>query len=325
MTKKLGIVVPTYNRCEYLKMALSALLPQVEEHKYFVTVVVSDNGSTDGTEAYMRQIADEYSGVLKYYRHNENSGYLFNFKFGIEHIDAEYVFLHGDDDLVTPYYLDYILKVLEENPDLDLLHYNYFISSLDGTPIRMLYPQFSIEGLTHHYDYLLEFLKGRFDLPSFMSSNVFKKKAWDENVNDEKQFPCAGYEWLYIMLKGFVNSKNIMFIEVPLFIQRMSKLESYSDKLALYSIVSIARVFEQLGPDYYSEWINYRKSYSRPKMLRNIASVYLDKPRYRREYKVMKEYLYLRFYKVMLFLCLYILPSGLEGYIFKVAKRHYLK
>lgn len=325
MTKKLGIVVPTYNRCSFLKMALEALLPQVEVHHEEVTLVVSDNCSTDGTEAYMRQVAEEHPNVLNYYRHKENGGYLLNFKFGIAHIDAEYVFLHGDDDLVTPYFLDYILKLLKDNNDVDLFHYNYFISSLDGTPIRMLYPNFSVQGLTHRYNSLLSFLKGRFDLPSFMSSNVFKKKLWNQHVDDEKQYPCAGYEWLYVLLKGLENTQNIMFIEVPLFIQRMSKLENYSDRFALYSIVSIARVFEQLGPDYYSEWIAFKKEYSRPKMLRNIASVYADKPRYKKEYKVLKQYLYSNFYKIMLFICLYILPSKLEEYIFKVAKRHFLK
>lgn len=325
MTKKLGIVLPTYNRCEYLKMALDALLPQAEAHKDTVMIVVSDNCSIDGTESYMKEVSAGHSDILTYYRHEENGGYLFNFKYGIANVDAEYVFIHGDDDMVTPYYLDYLLRVLEENPDVDLVHYNYFISSLDGTPIRMLYKDFSTDGFIHHYDNLKAFLNGRYDCPSFMSSNVFRKSIWDANVDDEKQYQCAGFEWLYIMLKGCVKSNHITFIETPLFVQRMSPLESYSDKRAWYMIVSMARVFEEIGKEYYDQWIDYRKQYSRPKMLSIISAVHCDKKRYRRDYHILRKYIYTGFYQAVLFVCLYVLPTWLERIIVNKAHKHYVK
>lgn len=318
--KKLGIVLPTYNRCSYLKVALEALLPQIERHKDEVQLFVTDNASEDGTEVFMSEFVSLHPGLVEYYRHERNIEGIPNFLFGISHIDAEYVFMHGDDDLSTPFFIEYILNLLYENKDIDLIHFNYFISSLDGSPIRMVYKNFGSDCLKYKYDNLLDFLANRFDIPSFMSSNVFKKENWDRNVNDKGQYGCTGYEWLYIMYKGCRDSK-CMFIEVPLFVQRMSNLGSYSNKWALYSIISISKVFEHLGPDYYEKWKDYRKSYSTLKMLRNIGSVYTDKKTYRKRYKEINNYLYSWFYKFFLFSCLFLIPVWLEKVVFEKAKR----
>lgn len=324
MTKKLGIVLPTFNRCEFLKMALGALLPQVERHKDDVTLVVCDNCSTDGTELFMRQFASEHTDVMNYYRHENNGGYLFNFKFGIAHVDAEYVFIHGDDDIVTPYFLDYIIDILNSHQDVDLFHFNYFVSYLESRPSRLIYPYIKSSPFIHKYETLLEFLEGRFDTPSFMSSNVFRKELWDKYVDDEKQNNCIAYEWLYIMYKGCENSR-CLFLEMPIFVQRTSSLENYSSKWPLYSIVGIARVFEQLGEKYYTKWIEYRKNYSNVVMLQRIAYVCLDKKMYRKNYRLLSKYLYSRMHRIVLFISLYILPTRLELFIIKRAKRAFSK
>lgn len=317
--KKLGIVVPTYNRCEILKTTLAALLPQVENHIDNVEIVVSDNASQDGTRNYMEELIKEHP-CIKYYRHNKNGGYLFNFKFGIKEADCEYIFLHGDDDLTTPYFVDYALHLLEDNPDVELFHFNYFISAMDGTPIRMEYPRFETDQLCYRYDEFKYFISNRMDVPSFMSSNIFRKCNWDSFADDEKQYECIGYQWLYIMYRGSLYSK-CMYIETPFFIQRMSNVGGYSTRWALYSIVGIARVFENLGSEYYSMWKSYKESYSLPKTMRNIASVYMDKPFYKKNYKLLKKYLHKRSQRTMLFICLYILPTFIERFIFEKAKK----
>jgi glycosyltransferase involved in cell wall biosynthesis len=55
-TPTLSVIVPTYNRCESLRITLDALQRQDFPRERFEVVVVSD-GSTDGTEAFLRDYA----------------------------------------------------------------------------------------------------------------------------------------------------------------------------------------------------------------------------------------------------------------------------
>lgn len=66
----LSLCIPTYNRVETLTVMLERVVhdPDFDEE---VEIVISDNCSTDDTEAQMRRMASEYPNI-KYYRNSEN-------------------------------------------------------------------------------------------------------------------------------------------------------------------------------------------------------------------------------------------------------------
>jgi len=317
--KKLGIVVPTYNRVKILESTLNAIIAQIRSKHDEVSIIVCDNCSNDGTDIFMNKYIQSYP-FLKYHRHAENKGYLYNFKYGIEKVNAEYIFLHGDDDLMPPYFISAILNYLKEYPNAGLLHFNYFISDLNENPFRILYNHFDNNASCTMYETGKDFILKYFDLPSFMSSIVFKKELWMPYANDEKQYECIAYEWLYILYKGIENSQCV-FIPYPLFVQRISKYDNYSSKLPLYFIVGISRVFEMLGEDYFEKWRDYRRSYSKPKMFRNITAVFRDKGFYKKNYKLLNRYLDGYMYKATLFLSLYALPTSIERFLFNKVRK----
>lgn len=320
--KKLGIIVPTYNRADILQSTIESIIKQILPRLDDVSLVVCDNASVDNTEEYMNRVVEEFPFVI-YHRHESNKGYLYNFKYGIELSDAEYVFLHGDDDLMPPFFVSTILNYIQENPGIGLLHFNYFISDLDTSPYRTLYNHFDNNASCIYYETGKDFILKYFDLPSFMSSNVFRKELWMPYVDDPIQYECIAYEWLYVLYKGIEKSKCI-FIPFPLFVQRISKSEGYPTRLAYFFIVGISRVFEKLGEDYYEKWKEYRKSYSKPKMFRNITSVYRDKSFYRKNYKLLNRYLDGFMYKSTLFLSLYIIPTPIEDILFNKIRKFFV-
>lgn len=320
--KKLGIVVPTYNRVNILKSTLDAIVKQLLPFIEKVSLVICDNASQDGTDLFMNEFIKEYP-FAKYYRHNYNQGYLYNFKFGIEHSDAEYVFLHGDDDLVTPYTISTLLNYIEEYPEVGLFHFNYFVSDLNKNPFRLIYNHFDDNANVVYYNFGKDFIMHHFDLPSFMSSLVFRKDLWLKAVNDEKQYDCIAYEWLYVLYRGILESKCI-FIPFPLFVQRLSKFEGYSVNWTLYSIIGISRVFENLGDDIYLGWKAYRKRYSKPKMLRNITAVYRDKTLYRSKYKELNQYIDGFLYKFVLFITLFVVPASVTKFLFEKVRNWFV-
>ena len=91
------IGISTFNRVdstfpEALRSALAQDYPHVE-------LVVCDNASTDGTEAFMATQADER---LRYHRHSHNVGANGNFNACLEQARGEYFLLLHDDDVLAP-------------------------------------------------------------------------------------------------------------------------------------------------------------------------------------------------------------------------------
>jgi len=90
-----SVIVPTYNRLSLLKRTLESLFEQ--ELKDFEIIVVNDGGS-DGTEAYMRPLAD--GARVRYYAH-ANSGLAATRRLGLQYAKGEFI-AFTDDDCVVP-------------------------------------------------------------------------------------------------------------------------------------------------------------------------------------------------------------------------------
>lgn len=67
----LSICIPTYNRCGYLQNSLNSIICQREFQDGRVEVVISDNASTDETEALGKEYASRYKNI-RYFRNYEN-------------------------------------------------------------------------------------------------------------------------------------------------------------------------------------------------------------------------------------------------------------
>jgi hypothetical protein len=80
-------------------------------------VVVSDNGSSDGTEETLRRLAAEDSRV-RYSRQPHNHGHAANFRRVFEMSRGEYFMWLSDDDEIEPAYVRRCLEALEDDPGL---------------------------------------------------------------------------------------------------------------------------------------------------------------------------------------------------------------
>lgn len=107
-----SIVLPVYNGAEQLKSVAGAVLAQDHGN---IELVISDNGSTDGTEDVAREIADHDSRVV-YHRHPHNVGLLNNFVGAMRIANGEYLRWIGDDDWIAPDYVSRCLEVFAEDP-----------------------------------------------------------------------------------------------------------------------------------------------------------------------------------------------------------------
>jgi glycosyltransferase involved in cell wall biosynthesis len=106
------VSIPTYNRCAFLKQAIESVLKQTYTD---FTLLIVDNGSTDGTDrlvsTYMR-----YDSRVNYKRFERNHGPANNFYYSLFLPSTEFVTLLPDDDLLERDHLSRAMTHLRRFP-----------------------------------------------------------------------------------------------------------------------------------------------------------------------------------------------------------------
>lgn len=108
-----SIGFPVYNGAPFLPRALESLLNQ--DYSDF-ELIISDNASTDETEAICREYAARDSRI-RYIRQVENLGSHENFNFVLQEAQGEYFMWAADDDQWAAGFIRSLLAALEENED----------------------------------------------------------------------------------------------------------------------------------------------------------------------------------------------------------------
>lgn len=105
-----SVVIPVYNRQDYLEECVRSALAQTFRH---LEVIVSDNGSTDGTWDICRRLAVEDSRV-KVFRNAENVGPVKNWLAGLNEATAPITKILFSDDTLHPTFLERTLPFLHD-------------------------------------------------------------------------------------------------------------------------------------------------------------------------------------------------------------------
>jgi len=107
--KTVGIYMPTHNRVDLLKKAIASLLEQTYQN--FKLVVVND-GSSDGTQAYLESLTDPR---ISFIEHKTSTGACRSRNDAINTLDTELVTGLDDDDIFLPDRLSDLLSVYNQN------------------------------------------------------------------------------------------------------------------------------------------------------------------------------------------------------------------
>lgn len=110
---RLTIGIPTWNREALLCKQLELLTPHLQHD---VELLVCDNGSTDGTWAFLNDYVKKSESVLvRCIKNGTNLGADVNYLRVIEAANGQWVWLVGDDDHIDFSLIPFILKVLAES------------------------------------------------------------------------------------------------------------------------------------------------------------------------------------------------------------------
>lgn len=120
----ISVILPVYNGEKFLRNALES----IEIQKYpALEIIVVDDGSTDSTPAIIKSLGEE---VVSIRQENQGPGIARNV--GIQAATAPILAFLDADDLWTPGRLFPMIKILDENPEVDIVRGQMQIVYFDG-------------------------------------------------------------------------------------------------------------------------------------------------------------------------------------------------
>ena len=109
---KISVGLPVYNGEQFLDAALSSLIEQTERD---IEIIVSDNHSSDGTEAISRRFAERDPRIV-YVRNDRNVGAAANYNNVVSRARGRYFVWACHDDVWAPTYLAECSQALDRTP-----------------------------------------------------------------------------------------------------------------------------------------------------------------------------------------------------------------
>lgn len=119
-TPIITIAIPTYKRANLLKEAIESALNQFDVSNYDI-IVVDNNPERDcETEELM---SSYNNSIISYFKNTENIGMAGNWNRLFNLSKGEYVIMLHDDDLLEPYYMNTLLRVLRKLNTPDAIYF----------------------------------------------------------------------------------------------------------------------------------------------------------------------------------------------------------
>ncbi|MDP3705974.1 MAG: glycosyltransferase family 2 protein [Legionellaceae bacterium] len=114
-----SVIIPTYNRADWLKIAIESVLTQTYKH---LELLILDNCSSDHTPEVVAGFNDPR---IKYLRHQCNIESSANWTYGVYWAQGEYLSILGDDDFYKPDFLASRLGAFDRFKKVQAVFSNY--------------------------------------------------------------------------------------------------------------------------------------------------------------------------------------------------------
>lgn len=126
------ILIPTYNRADYLRETLQSVLAQTYKN---LKVIVFDDASPDNTSAVVAEFCSDPRIV--YVRHTKNLGMAENWKAVIAAATGDFFCLLNDDDTLETEFVENLVNPLINDENLILSFCNYWIMNSLGVRLEV--------------------------------------------------------------------------------------------------------------------------------------------------------------------------------------------
>ncbi len=189
-----SIVIPTYNRADFLEKTIDSVLQQSFQD---FEILVVDDGSTDNTNEIVRNISD--SRVHYHFKENEERGAARNY--GFDKSEGEYVVFLDSDDLFSKEHLSTLNEHLAKKQEKFICTRYDFV---DEKGLRRNSPMSLIKSGYHNY---LLFLQG-----NPLGCNICVLRSNPDFIPFRKERKYASMEdWIFNLEN--LRSSSLMLLE----------------------------------------------------------------------------------------------------------------
>lgn len=126
-----SIIIPTYNCAKYILEAINSVLNQTYQN---LEIIIINDGSTDNTQELVQSYINNFNEKIKYI-YQENNGHAVARNVGILNSNGEYIAFLDADDIWLPNRLEEGVKILDNCPDIALVHARTIRVSEEGKPV----------------------------------------------------------------------------------------------------------------------------------------------------------------------------------------------
>lgn len=112
-----SVIIPVMDGLEHTQACIDSVMATMGAARY--EIIVIDNGSTDGTEAYLRRLSSE--GLITTLRNSVNRGFAGAVNQGLALARGKVCILLNNDTIVTPGWYAAMLTTLRSNPGTGLV------------------------------------------------------------------------------------------------------------------------------------------------------------------------------------------------------------
>lgn len=121
--KKVSIVIPTFNRKDFLSKCIDSCLSQT----YPCEIIVCDHGSTDGTPIFMEKHRDK----VTYIRRDKDFGPHFCWLEGVLNASGEFVHLQYDDDWIEDTFIEKTVSLMGDDVGFSVTNATLYYDNKD--------------------------------------------------------------------------------------------------------------------------------------------------------------------------------------------------
>jgi glycosyltransferase involved in cell wall biosynthesis len=184
-----SVVIPSYNRAEFILQTLESVFSQRFDS---FEVIVVDNASTDNTKEILKPLID--AGKINFIAHDKNYERAKSRNTGMKFAKGEYVTFLDSDDFMLPDNLSDAYQYVQNHSTTYLFHNLYQLVDQDNA---VLY-QYSFPPIKNPLDAIA---RGNFlsCIGVFLHAKIYKTIDWDEHplLTGSEDYDY----WLRVMVK----------------------------------------------------------------------------------------------------------------------------
>jgi len=211
MQQKLTILMPSYNRGQYIREAVSSILAQ--KTNFGIKLIITDDCSTDGSVEIIQELQEKYPDIIEIILSEKNERLLANILKAQVKVKTEYFCVLDPDDYYTDeYFLQKAVDYLEEHKDFTIYSANCMM--LYGDKSEKPFIENNVKEVVFNFD---DLLKNRVIITQTAGS-IFRNVVYDQGVPQiikeaigtpsESSFRADTERYIFHLEKGKAFFKN---------------------------------------------------------------------------------------------------------------------